>query len=294
MGAVAAGDAQFRLFEAVAACLRGLSEGRFVTVVIDDLHWADEGTLRLLSFVTRAVAGSAVLVVGAYRDLEAPAELQRLAGTAQQLALTGLSPSGVEAMVAAMTGPKPGPRAIAQLWRRSGGNPFFVRELTRLLVAQGSSPDHDSPEGDSPEYGDSWPGVVPAGVAETLRRRLARLSNDCARLLDTAAVIGREMTSSCSRRSGSTPPRSGRCWTKRWWRGCWPGPPRNLASPTICTARRSWQACLPRSARRRTSRSGGRCSPAGGHRGGSDRWSSAGCRHRGAARGHGLLHPRGA
>ena len=46
-----------------------------------------------------------------------------------------------------MTGPKPGPRAIAQLWRRSGGNPFFVRELTRLLVAQGSSPEHDTPKG---------------------------------------------------------------------------------------------------------------------------------------------------
>ena len=62
-----------------------------------------------------------------------------------------------------------------------------------MLVAQGSSPDHDSPEGDGPEYGDSGQGVVPTGVAETLRRRLARLSNDCARLLDTAAVIGREI-----------------------------------------------------------------------------------------------------
>jgi tetratricopeptide (TPR) repeat protein len=203
MGAVAAVDAQFRLFEAVAACLRGLSERRFVTVVIDDLHWADEGTLRLLGFVNRAVAGSAVLVVAAYRDLEAPAELQRLAGTAQQLALTGLNASGVEAMVAAMTGPKPGPRAVTQLWQRSGGNPFFVRELTRLLVAQGASPEHDigghdaprpgSPEGDSPVYGDSGRGVVPTGVAETLRRRLARLSNDCARLLDQAAVIGRDI-----------------------------------------------------------------------------------------------------
>ena len=55
-------DAEFRLFEAVAACLRDLSDGRFVTVVIDDLHWADEPSLRLLGFLTRALAGSAVLV----------------------------------------------------------------------------------------------------------------------------------------------------------------------------------------------------------------------------------------
>ena len=62
-------------------------------------------------------------------------------------------------MVAAMPGPKPAPQATAQLWRRSGGNPFFVRELTRLLVAQGSS---------DPSATDAEMQAVPAGVAETL------------------------------------------------------------------------------------------------------------------------------
>jgi tetratricopeptide (TPR) repeat protein len=183
MDSAAAVDAQFRLFEAVATCLRDLSEQRFVTVAIDDLHWADDSSLRLLGFLSKALAGSAVLVLGAYRDLEATAELRLLAGTSQQLALTGLSPSEVEAMVAAMPGLHPGPRAVGQLWQRSGGNPFFVRELTRLLVAQGSSAERDSSE----------LVTVPASVAETLRRRLARLSNDTARLLNTAAVIGRDI-----------------------------------------------------------------------------------------------------
>ena len=181
MDAAAAADAQFRLFEAVHAVLRGLAPDRLVVVVIDDLHWADDPSLRLLGFLSRALADRAVLLLGAYRDTEATAELQRLAGTAQQLALTGLGPSEVEAMVEAMPGPKPATQATAQLWRRSGGNPFFVRELTRLLVAQGSWTERDGPEMQS----------VPAGVAETLRRRLARLSSDCVRLLDHAAVTGR-------------------------------------------------------------------------------------------------------
>ena len=61
---------------------------------------------------------------------------------------------------------------------RSGGNPLFVRELTRLLVAQGSWHEHIQ---------------IPASVAETLRRRLARLSTECVRLLEWAAVAGRDI-----------------------------------------------------------------------------------------------------
>src|SRR5690242_20605577 len=70
------------------------------------------------------------------------------------------------------------PQVTAQLWERSGGNPFFVRELIRLLLAQGS-----------------WhqPVQIPASVAETLGRRLARLSTECVRLLEWAAIAGRDI-----------------------------------------------------------------------------------------------------
>ena len=183
MDAAGAADAEFRLFEAVGDCLRELARERLLMVVIDDLQWADNPSLRLLEFLNRMLADRPALLLGAYRDTEAPPELQRLSGTAQQLALSGLSPADVEAMVAATPGPRPAPHAAAQLWQRSGGNPFFVRELTRLLIAQGASPEHE----------DAGPGAVPAGVAETLRRRLARLSSDCVRLLDQAAVVGRDV-----------------------------------------------------------------------------------------------------
>ena len=182
MSAAAAADAQFRLFEAVSRCLTGLAARRPVLVVLDDLHWADEPSLRLLGFLARALAAHAVLLLGAYRDTEASRELTELAGTAQQLALHGLRPAEVEAMARelaeAMAVPGPSSQVASELWRRSGGNPFLVRELTRLLVAQGS-----------------WhePTQLPASVTETLRRRLARLSTDCVRLLERAAVAGRDI-----------------------------------------------------------------------------------------------------
>ena len=194
MSAAAAADAQFRLFDAVSRCLAGLAQNRPVVVVLDDLHWADEPSLRLLGFLARALIPQAVLLLGAYRDAEASPELRKLAGTAQQLALAGLAPAEVEMMAQelaeAMAEPRPSSQVISQLWQRSGGNPFFVRELTRLLVAQGSWQEQTQ---------------IPASVAETLRRRLARLSTGCVRVLEWAAVAGRDIDPSLLTQGGVAP-----------------------------------------------------------------------------------------
>ena len=63
------------VFESVARCLAGLAADRPLLVALDDLHWADEPSVRLLGFLARALTGSRVLLVGAYRDTEAPPEL---------------------------------------------------------------------------------------------------------------------------------------------------------------------------------------------------------------------------
>lgn len=185
--AAAAADARFRLLDALRRVLADLAGARPLVVVLDDLHWADEQSLAALGFLTRALAASPVLFVGAYRDTEAPPTLAEHGG-AQHLPLTGLALAEVEAMVAAMPGTTPAPGRVAQIWRRSGGNPFFVRELIRLLQAQGTG---------------ELPNQLPAGVSETIRRRLARLSTECVRLLDWAAVAGRDIDIPLLVRSGA-------------------------------------------------------------------------------------------
>jgi AAA ATPase domain len=174
----AAADARFRLFEAVARCLGRLADAGPVLVVLDDLHWADEPSLRLLGFLARALTAKPVALLGAYRDTEASPELRMIAGQAQQLPLAGLTPDDVGALAGELAGTRLPAQVTAQLWQRSGGNPFFVRELTWLLAAQGS-----------------WqqPTQIPASIAETLRRRLARLSTECVRLLEWAATAGRDI-----------------------------------------------------------------------------------------------------
>ncbi|MFI5694598.1 ATP-binding protein [Kribbella sp. NPDC051586] len=173
MDAAAAADAEFRVFEAVAQCLSALAADRPVLVVLDDLHWADSASLRLLGFLGRALAGSRVLLAGAYRDTEAPADLLQVSAAAQHLPLHGLGAGEVRDLVASVAGRESSELLGEQVWKRSAGNPFFVRELARLIVAQGT-----------PQP------PIPASITETLRRRLARLSTDCVRMLERIAVAG--------------------------------------------------------------------------------------------------------
>lgn len=112
-----------------------------VLVVLDDLQWADEPSLRLLDFVVRRLGAHPVLVLGAYRDDEAGPQVRALAALGRLLPVGGIGPADVPELMAAVAGPsaagRPDARLAERIWRRSGGNPFLVGELTRLLVAHG-------------------------------------------------------------------------------------------------------------------------------------------------------------
>ncbi len=62
--------ARFRLFDAITTFLKNASQTQPLMVVLDDLHWADQPSLRLLEFVARELGESRLLVVGCYRDTE--------------------------------------------------------------------------------------------------------------------------------------------------------------------------------------------------------------------------------
>ncbi|MGH3840944.1 MAG: ATP-binding protein [Pseudonocardiaceae bacterium] len=181
-----AADARFRLFDSVARLMILLAQETSVIVVLDDLQWADQPSLRLLDFLIRQLTTSRVAVLGAYRDTEANESLRGLAAIGQLLPLGGLVAADVPALMAAVAGPAapgpPDPRLAQHVWRRSGGNPLFVRELTRLLLAQGGW-----------DGGQAAGAPIPDTVRDTLERRLARLSQPCVELLTVAALAGPEI-----------------------------------------------------------------------------------------------------
>src|SRR6185295_16875563 len=62
--------ARFRLFDSVTLFLKRAAARRPLVVVLDDLHWADEASLRLLQFLAAALADCPILVLATYRDVE--------------------------------------------------------------------------------------------------------------------------------------------------------------------------------------------------------------------------------
>ncbi|MEU8296412.1 BTAD domain-containing putative transcriptional regulator [Micromonospora sp. NPDC048909] len=175
---------RFRLHGAAAAQLSAVAGRAPVLVVLDDLHRADQGTLDLLTalFTEPAPVTGPVLLVGTYRATEITPELTgALARIARleplRIYLGGIAEAATGDLVRALVGRDLDPSAVRLVHRRSGGNPFFVRELARLLAAEG----------------DAALERVPAGVRDVIRHRLARLSPVAQEGLRQAAVLGRDV-----------------------------------------------------------------------------------------------------
>ena len=190
-------QARFRLFDALAGLLASVADRRPLVVVLDDLHWADASSLLALEFVGRALPDMRVLVVAAYRHVEAHARdelaspLAGLARSATRLPLQGLDRDAVErlATARAVAAGERGiaPRLLAAVHDASAGNPFYVDELVRLLADLGRLQDALAGERPLP---------LPDSVRDAIRRRMEVLGDDAVEALSAAAVIGGEFRAS--------------------------------------------------------------------------------------------------
>ncbi|MBM7788555.1 BTAD domain-containing putative transcriptional regulator [Tenggerimyces flavus] len=173
-------DGRFRLHHAVATYLNHVATTRPVAVVLDDVHRADTETLALLGTVTD-LAGPRLLVVATMRPNEITQALRDLLArlaTKQpvRLDLHGLAATEVQQLVAQLSGRACDEPTARRLAERTDGNPFYVGEIARLLAA-----------------GDGAENALPAGVRDVIRRRIDRLGDETGRVLNLAAVIGRDL-----------------------------------------------------------------------------------------------------
>jgi hypothetical protein len=191
-------DDRWRLLEAVTSFLRNASSAKPLVVVLEDLHWADRGTLDLLQHVARNLQGSRLLVVGTYRDVDvdrahplsgALGELRRSASFAR-IALHGLTVDEVHRMISAVIGQE-ARRSIAEaIYRQTEGNPLFVQEVIRLVTEEGLVRREG---GRWIPTTDTLPETrIPEGLRDVIGKRLSHLSDHTNQLLASAAVIGRD------------------------------------------------------------------------------------------------------
>jgi DNA-binding SARP family transcriptional activator len=174
--------ARFALQRAVAAYLGAVSGTAPLLVVLDDLHRADSQTLAMLVGVTADLVRSRVLMLGTYRPAEASEPLAdclaALAGHEPvRVTLGGLDAAATAELIRAASSRAVDDLTVRLITERTGGNPFFVRETIRLLDSEGAA---------------AATSEVPAGVAEVLKRRIARLPATAQTILAQAAVIGVE------------------------------------------------------------------------------------------------------
>jgi tetratricopeptide (TPR) repeat protein len=199
--AEASESGRYVLFRAIEGLLGEVAQEGPVLVVLEDLHWADLPTLKLLRRLLTSPRSLALMLVCTCRVNGAGEqdELKGLLADAhrepgiQRLELGGLDDVDVAELVGGMDetpAGDPDDRLAAELRATTDGNPFFVTELVRSLVASEAL----TAEGDGLHLGHGVDPAerLPVSIRETLARRAGHRGDSVRRCLEVAAVIGEE------------------------------------------------------------------------------------------------------
>ncbi|WP_163569758.1 ATP-binding protein [Fodinicola feengrottensis] len=174
--------ARARMFEAVAQLVERIADRRPTVLFVDDLHWADRGSVELLHYLGRKTAGLRLLVLGSYRGDEMSDGLRELAtgvrDNGHELALAPLADAAVAAeLTTDLLGATPPAELLQAVTERAKGVPLFVA----ALVKTGGDAALES-------------GQLPVIVRDVVLDRLRRLRAPERRLLEVIAVAGDDGT----------------------------------------------------------------------------------------------------
>jgi predicted ATPase/DNA-binding winged helix-turn-helix (wHTH) protein len=186
--AIPVASARLPLFDAVARFLRATAHAQPLLLVLDDLHWADQASLALLSYLLEELGDARLLMLATFRDAELPPGHPHLAlfdrlersSAFKRIAVSPLAIPDIEQYLGAITGRPPPIMLAERLHERTAGNPFFLRETVRSLTWEALSDGHLN-------IGQVR---LPESARDVLRRRVALLPEDARRVLQAASVVG--------------------------------------------------------------------------------------------------------
>jgi len=196
---------QTELFDQYTKVLQKVARQRPLLLVLDDLQWADLGSVNLLFHLGRQIHGSRILVLGAYRssevDLGRGGERHPLEPVVNELKRDfgdfevepGLA--GGREFVYAFIDTEPNQLDSVfrdKLYQQTKGNPLFTVELLRAMQEQGSLvKDNEGRWAKGPEL--NWE-LMPARVEAVIQERIARLPAKLQQVLALASVEGEDFT----------------------------------------------------------------------------------------------------
>jgi len=194
--ALGANEERLRLFDHVARLVQTLAADRGLLLFIDDLHWADAGSLALLHYLMRNLKDERLLVLATYREIELDRAHPLAAALVEwererlvtRVRVERFQPAETSALLASLFGQESvSPEFAEVVHRETEGNPFFIEEVVKSLIDQGQIY----------RSGDGWDRkqihdlTIPQSVKAAIGRRLDRLSPACADTLHTAAAVGK-------------------------------------------------------------------------------------------------------
>ncbi|MBI4999926.1 MAG: tetratricopeptide repeat protein [Euryarchaeota archaeon] len=189
-----------RMFDTFNQILVRIADESPVLLFIDDLQWADSGSLQLLHYVTRNTRNSRVMICCAYR----PEELRDVPGGSHPLldmqrkmskerlyetmTLARLGNDDMSALVKSILGIEDIPQHfLRKLYDESEGNPFFVEEVLHSLIEEGVI----KPDSYVWDAGVDLSTIrIPSTIKDVTARRIARMDDNTRKVLMYAAVIG--------------------------------------------------------------------------------------------------------
>jgi DNA-binding CsgD family transcriptional regulator len=199
---------QQRLFESVAAWCAALSARAPLLLFVDDVHWADSGTLLLLRHLARRARRLPVLIVMTFRAAELESDPGgALAGVvldlnrerlALQLTLGRLSRDETRDLLGALFAEEITPDFLNGIYGQTEGNPFFIEEVCKALIDAGDLSYRDGRW----RRPDMQAIKIPQTVRAVIQSRVAKLPPPAQDALRVAAVLGREFDYETLRRTG--------------------------------------------------------------------------------------------
>ena len=174
-------------FEAVARFVLTKTQRIPVVIVVEDLHWIDDASRELLESLVSRLQNARAMVVVSQRPEGASA--WRARGAFTQLVLRRLPDDDVLAIVRGVAGGELPPALERQLVTKAEGSPFFAEEITRSLLEEGYFLRGDGRARLTRPVGEVH---IPGTVQEVIAARLDRLGAQGKRVLQVAAVLGRQ------------------------------------------------------------------------------------------------------
>jgi DNA-binding CsgD family transcriptional regulator/tetratricopeptide (TPR) repeat protein len=171
-----------RMFEAVTRLFARMAGDEPLLLFVDDLHWADPGTVELLHYLARGLTSHRVLILGSYRAGEATASLHELVRSVHrsphggEVTLNALPDAVVAELVRELAGADPSPELLRDVTQRARGVPLFVSALVQSA-------------GDAKQAATPFDGL-PRIVCEVVLGRLRRLDTAERRLMEVVAIAG--------------------------------------------------------------------------------------------------------